>query len=84
MGRSSKVPQVIVAPVSSKKQLLDKKAVCQFMAGISIDTLDKLRNEPGSRFPQPLQIFGGTPTWSVEQIERYIARNEKDVEKLSA
>jgi hypothetical protein len=84
MGRKAKIPQMIVAPVSSKKQLLGIAAVCRFLGGISDDSLAKLRNDPNDRFPHPLQMLGNTPMWSVEQLERYVSRKEKEVEKISA
>lgn len=84
MGRRSKTIQTPVLPVSSKKQLLRIEGVCTFLGNISPDALDKLRNDPEKRFPKPLQILGTTPMWSVEQLERYVAREEKLVEALSA
>jgi hypothetical protein len=84
MGRRAKEPQVAVLPVSSKKQLLTATGVCTFLGGISHDSLLRLRNDPSERFPQPLQILGGTPLWSVEQLERYVGRKEKEVESIGA
>ena len=84
MGRRAKEPAVLVAPVSSKKQLLDLGATCKFLGGISADSLGRIRNDPDERFPQPLQMLGNSPRWSVEQLERYIDRKTRDVEKLSA
>ncbi|HEX8915978.1 MAG TPA: hypothetical protein VF796_26760 [Humisphaera sp.] len=84
MGRKAKDPPVTVAPVSSKKQLLRADAVCQFLGGISRDSLDSIRNDPDERFPAPLQMLGNTPMWSVEQLERYVSRKEKDVGQMSA
>lgn len=84
MGRRAKVPQQLVAPVSSKKQLLTIEGVRMFMGGISADSLKKLRDDPAERFPQPLQMLGNTPMWSVEQLERFVTRKEKEVERLSA
>ena len=82
MGRTAKAPLTLVAPVSSKKQTLSQSAVCAFLGGISTDSLYKLRNDPAERFPKPLQLLSNTPMWSVEQLERYVARKEKEVEGL--
>ena len=84
MGRRSTAPGVIVAPISSKKQLLSRTAACAFLGGISPDSLDRLRNNPEERFPQPLQMLGQSPMWTVDQLERYVARKEKQVDSLSA
>lgn len=84
MGRKAKEPLVAVAPVSSKKQLLRSEAVCQFLGGLSHDSLDRLRRDADERFPTPLQMLGNTPMWSVEQLERYVARKEKEVGSISA
>ena len=84
MGRRSKNPMQLITPVSSKKQLLNMEAVRAFLGGISEDSLQRLRNDPEANFPKPLQIFAQTPVWSVEQIERFIARQEKVVEAISA
>ena len=84
MGRRAKHPIVAVLPVSSKKQLMRIDAVCVFLGGINADTLNKLRNDPDERFPQPLQLLGNTPMWSVEQLERYVVKKEKAVEAISA
>ncbi|HZN68507.1 MAG TPA: hypothetical protein VFB66_24710 [Tepidisphaeraceae bacterium] len=73
-----------ILPVSSKKQLLTAAGVCRFLGGISHDSLGRIRNDPAERFPQPLQILGNTPMWSVEQLERYVARKEKEVESIGA
>lgn len=83
MGRRAKSPRVLVAPVSSKKQLLNRDAVCTFLGGISHDSLDRLRDDKSERFPQPLQMLNQTPLWSVEQLERYIARKEEAAAKLT-
>ena len=84
MGRRAKNPVQMVAPVASKKQLLRIEGVCQFLGGISGDSLQKLRDDAGERFPQPLQMLASTPMWSVEQLERYVARKEQDVSKLAS
>lgn len=84
MGRPAKIQPIVVAPVSSKKQLLDKRAVLAFMGGISHDTLLRIRNDPDERFPQPLQMVGNSPMWTVDQLERYVSRKEKEVSQLSA
>ena len=84
MGRRAKVPVVTVLPVSSKKQLLQIEAVCQFLGGISRGSLENIRNDKDLHFPKPLQILGQTPLWSLDQIERFIARNEKQLENLVA
>jgi predicted DNA-binding transcriptional regulator AlpA len=80
MGRRKKDPHELVAPVTSKKQLLDITAVCTFLGGIGRDALASLRDDQDERFPKPLQIFGNSPMWSVEQIERYVTRKTEDVE----
>lgn len=84
MGRKSKEPPVIVAPVSSKKQLMTIDAVCLFLGGMSHDTLRLIRDDAAEGFPKPLQMTGNTPRWSVEQIERYIDKKTKAVSQLSA
>jgi hypothetical protein len=84
MGRKAKDPQKLVAPVSSKKQLLGIDAACAFLGGIHRNSLDRIRNDPDERFPAPLQMLGKTPMWTVEQIERYVDRKAKDVEAISA
>ena len=43
MGRKAKNPPVLVAPVSSKKQLLTIEGVRMFLGGISPDSLKRLR-----------------------------------------
>jgi hypothetical protein len=83
MGRKAK-ESVVVLPVSSKKQLMRKDAVRKFLGGISDDSLDRMRADPAERFPQPIQMMGNTPMWSVEQAERYVARKEKEVEAIGA
>lgn len=82
MGRRAKNPVQLVAPVSSKKQLLRVAAVCEFLGGISIDSLHRLRSDPAERFPPALQMLGNTPMWSVDQLEKYVARKEREVEGL--
>lgn len=84
MGRRAKEPYVAVQPVTSKKQLLNAAGVCKFLGGISHDSLGRIRNDAAARFPEPLQILGNTPMWSVEQLERYVARKEKEVESIGA
>lgn len=83
MGRAAKNPVTVVTPITSKKQLMQIKAVCQFLGGISDDTLADIR-KTDSRFPKPLQVIGGGPMWSVEQLEKFISHKEKEAEKLSA
>jgi hypothetical protein len=82
MGRRSKTPAVLVAPVSSKKQLMNKAAVCKFLGDISTDSLDHIRNDPDQRFPQPLQLLRNSPLWTVDQLEKYVGRKEREVEML--
>lgn len=82
MGRRAKNPPIVVAPVRSKKQLLGIRDVCTFLGGISADSLNTLRRD--GRFPQPLQLLNKTPMWSVEQLERYVGRKEKEVERITA
>lgn len=82
MGRRMKNPPLTILPVSSKKQLLKMDKVCEFLGGISHETLSRLRNDPAERFPPALQIFSQMPLWSVDQLERYVARKEKEVEGL--
>jgi hypothetical protein len=84
MGRKRKEPFISVMPVSSKKQLLRIEGVCNFLGGISADVLADLRGKEGEGFPAPIQMLGSTPMWTVEQIERYVSRKEKEVESLSA
>lgn len=82
MSRRAKNPNPVVAPVSSKKQLLDRKAVCQFLGGIGEDLLDEIRNDASRGFPPALQCVGKRPMWSVDQLEKFVARGEKEVEHL--
>lgn len=84
MGRRSKFVRQAVSPVSSKKQTLMIAGVCEFLGGISADSLAKLRSDPAERFPRPLQMLGNTPMWTVEQLERYVARKEKEVEAIAS
>lgn len=84
MGRRQKNPPIIVNPITSKKQLMNIEAVRNFLGGMSEDAFKKLRDDTSERFPKPLQITGSSPMWSVEQVERYVAKKEKDSEKLSA
>lgn len=74
----------IVAPVSSKQQLLRAEAVCAFLGGISVKSLYRLREDKAEGFPAPIQMLGNTPMWTVEQLERYIARKQREVEALNA
>jgi len=83
MGRRSKNLRQSVLPVSSKKQLLNSAATCEFLGGLSTDSLSRIRKDKDERFPQPLQMLGKTPMWSVEQLERYVVRKEKEVEAIS-
>lgn len=83
MGRRAKNQQNPVLPVSSKKQLLRIEGVCAFLS-VSRDTLDRLRGDTAERFPTPLQMLATTPLWSVEQLEKYVARKEQEAEALSA
>lgn len=84
MGRRAKQPKILVAPVSSKRQLLGREAVCTFLGGISEDSLQRIRNEKAERFPSPLQMLGQTPMWSVEQLERWVGQKMKEVDQLTA
>jgi predicted DNA-binding transcriptional regulator AlpA len=83
MGRRAKEPYAAVAPVSSRKQLMDGEAVRKFLGGISSASFDRIRNDPGQRFPPPVQILGNKLLWTLEQLERYVDRKVKEVEALS-
>ena len=83
MGRRAKDPYAAVQPVSSKKQLLTAEEVRKLLGGVSHDTFARLRDDDEARFPKPLQIFK-SPMWTVDQIERWIARHEKQVEAIGA
>ncbi|HQY87822.1 MAG TPA: hypothetical protein PK402_04135 [Tepidisphaeraceae bacterium] len=83
MGRKAKIPVTIVTPINSKKQLMRGEAVRNFLGGWSEDKFKKVRDDADEHFPKPM-IIGGMQLWSVEQIERYVARIEKQADKLSA
>jgi hypothetical protein len=78
MGRGPKNPMQI----TSKKQLPGIKAVCAFLGGIGDESPMRLRNGPNQCFPKPLQHFSNTPLWSIDQIENFVVRKEKEIEML--
>lgn len=83
MGRAAKKPPVEVSSISSKKQLLTVTDVCRFLGNITAMSLHRLRNDKQKGFPQPLQAFA-SPRWTLDQIERWVAREEKYAESMSS
>lgn len=82
MSRPKRDPAPLIAPVASKKQLLNVDATCTFLGGMSVDSLANLRADKAERFPPPVQILTN-PMWSVEALEQYVARKEREVSKLA-
>lgn len=61
--------------IDSKKRLMNRSQVASMM-GISVRTLTRIRNDPDSGFPKPVDI-AAQARWTVDQVERFLARKEK-------